>query len=361
MPVDDLFAEAERQLIVCNSCRYCAGYCPVWPALELRSTLTRGDITHLANLCHDCRDCFSACMYTPPHEFDLNPPKVFAQVREETYRSYVWPSTVPGWMHGWRGVAGWFVAIFVLLVALSSLTGGAGNSTGPNPGSPYEILPHLVMVAVVAAPSLWTIVVLAAAVSRYWRDTHGRLRDLTRPGVWARTLVQGVQLRHMRGGGQDCDYPADVPSPQRRRLHLAVTYGFGLCLVSTTSAAFMQEFLHLMPPYPYLSVPVITGTVGGFGMVVGCAGLMLLKRRSAPEPGTPSMRRADYGLLWALLILSVTGLLTLFLRTNPLFGPVLVAHLAAVIVAFAITPYTKFVHWIYRLLAIYKDNMDKLA
>ncbi|TWH70878.1 citrate/tricarballylate utilization protein [Micromonospora olivasterospora] len=42
-----------------------------------------------------------------------------------------------------------------------------------------------------------------------------------------------------------------------------------------------------------------------------------------------------------------------------MFGPILVAHLAAVIVAFAITPYTKFVHWIYRLLAIYKDNVDK--
>ena len=81
MPFDDLFAEAERQLNVCNSCRYCAGYCPVWPALELRTAMTQGDITHLSNLCHDCRDCFTACMYTAPHEFDINPPAIFTQLR----------------------------------------------------------------------------------------------------------------------------------------------------------------------------------------------------------------------------------------------------------------------------------------
>ncbi|MGC9665394.1 tricarballylate utilization 4Fe-4S protein TcuB [Planosporangium sp. 12N6] len=361
MPLDDLFVEAERQLNVCNSCRYCAGYCPVWPALELRTTLSPGDVTHLANLCHDCRDCFSACMYTAPHEFDLNPPKVFTQVREETYRTYVWPRRVPAWMSGWRGVVGWFLMISVLLVALSYLTSGRVLSAGDNPGSPYEIIPHLLMVAVVAAPSLWTVVVLAWAVLRYWRDTHGRLGDLARPALWLRALVQGVHLRHMRGGGVGCEYPADVASPWRRRFHLAVSYGFGLCLVSTTSAAFMQEFLGLLPPYPYLSVPVVTGTVGGLGMTVGCVGLMLLKRDSDPGLGTPSMRRADYGFLWALLILAVTGLLTLFVRESRLFGPVLVTHLASVIVAFAITPYTKFVHWIYRLLAIYKDNLDTAA
>ena len=66
MPYSDLFQEAERQLVVCNACRYCEGYCAVFPALELRQAFARGDITYLANLCHDCRACYYACMYTPP-------------------------------------------------------------------------------------------------------------------------------------------------------------------------------------------------------------------------------------------------------------------------------------------------------
>ena len=64
-----LFTEAERQLTICNACRYCEGYCAVFPALERRRELTEGDIAHLADLCHDCRACYTACMYAPPHEF----------------------------------------------------------------------------------------------------------------------------------------------------------------------------------------------------------------------------------------------------------------------------------------------------
>jgi citrate/tricarballylate utilization protein len=360
-PFAGLFAEAERQLNVCNACRYCAGYCPVWPALELRTTLTPADVTHLANLCHDCRDCFSACMYTAPHEFDLNPPKVFTQLREDTYRRYVWPRGLPGWALEWWAVVAWFLVIAAVLVLLSAGATGRWLSAGADPGSPYAIVPHLALLAVVGAPSLWTLAVLATAILRYWRDVHGRLADLGRLAVWPKTVAQAAQLRHMRGGGTECDYPDDVPSPARRRFHLAVSYGFGLCLLSTVSAAFMQEVLGVLPPYPYLSVPVVSGTAGGMAMVIGCVGLVVLKRRSTTVLGTDAMRRADYGFLTALLILSVTGLLTLLVRESSLFGPILVGHLASVVVAFAITPYTKFVHWIYRLLAIFKDNLDRAA
>jgi citrate/tricarballylate utilization protein len=71
------------------------------------------------------------------------------------------------------------------------------------------------------------------------------------------------------------------------------------------------------------------------------------------------MRQADYGLLGALLVLMISGLLVLLTRSTVAFGPILVVHLAAVIVAFGIMPYTKFVHWMYRLLAIYKDNLER--
>ena len=62
----DLLTEANRQLTICNACRYCEGYCAVFPALERRSVLREGDLALLANLCHDCRACYQACMYTPP-------------------------------------------------------------------------------------------------------------------------------------------------------------------------------------------------------------------------------------------------------------------------------------------------------
>ncbi len=72
------------------------------------------------------------------------------------------------------------------------------------------------------------------------------------------------------------------------------------------------------------------------------------------------MRAADYALTAALLALAASGLLTLAVRDTAAFGPVLTAHLAAVMVSFAVAPYTKFAHWTYRLLAIYKNNLDAL-
>src|SRR5713226_1034906 len=82
------------QLEVCNACRYCEGYCAVFPALERRRRCGPGDIVYLANLCHDCRACFYACMYAPPHEFGVNIPKALAEVRERTYAEYALPRVV---------------------------------------------------------------------------------------------------------------------------------------------------------------------------------------------------------------------------------------------------------------------------
>jgi nitrate reductase gamma subunit len=75
MPLTELLAEAKRVMTICNACRYCEGYCAVFPAIELRRTFSDQDLKYLANLCHNCRDCYYACQYAPPHEFALNVPK----------------------------------------------------------------------------------------------------------------------------------------------------------------------------------------------------------------------------------------------------------------------------------------------
>ena len=84
--------EANRQLDICNACRYCEGYCAVFQAIETRREFTKGRVFYLANLCHDCRACFYACMYTPPHEFAINIPRLLSETRVSTYRRWSWPS-----------------------------------------------------------------------------------------------------------------------------------------------------------------------------------------------------------------------------------------------------------------------------
>ncbi|STB58185.1 citrate utilisation protein B [Citrobacter freundii] len=59
-------AEVERVMQVCNACRYCEGFCAVFPAMTQRLEFGKADINYLANLCHNCGACLHACQYAPP-------------------------------------------------------------------------------------------------------------------------------------------------------------------------------------------------------------------------------------------------------------------------------------------------------
>ena len=97
MPSDALIAEADRQMTICNACRYCEGFCAVFPAMTRRLEFPAADIHYLANLCHNCGACLHACQYAPPHEFGVNIPKLMAEIRTDTYREFTWPAILSGY------------------------------------------------------------------------------------------------------------------------------------------------------------------------------------------------------------------------------------------------------------------------
>src|SRR6266545_7194294 len=102
-------------MTICNACRYCEGHCAVFPAMELRVAFAAGELRYLANLCHNCSSCFHHCPYAPPHAFDVNVPRVFAELRAETYRRYAWPAPLARLFE--RN------ALAVALIATASVTG----------------------------------------------------------------------------------------------------------------------------------------------------------------------------------------------------------------------------------------------
>jgi len=358
--LDLLVSEASRQLTICNSCRYCEGLCAVYPALERRKLLDAGDVSQLANLCHDCRACYSACMYTDPHEFALNLPVVLSEVRVRDYRRYVWPWREPRMFTGWTGVFSGAVLATLLIFAVAVANVGFSGLVTAHPAaqSPYVLIPYPALLVLFLLPGLFSVVVLAMAGRRFWKETGGAEYSVTRRSVW-RAIRYASELRYLRGGGSECYYPDDdVPSRTRRTLHGLVAYGFGVCIISTISAGVMQDVLGQPPPYPILSAPVISGTIGGIGLVTGSAGLLLLKARSSQVTSFAEMTVKDYGLLVALTFLGLSGLATLLVRDTPAFGIVLLVHLSAVMLSFASAPYSKFSHLIYRFLALVRDNLE---
>src|SRR3954471_1075133 len=87
----ELLRQGEHVMTVCNACRYCEQYCPVFPAMEERLTFGKADLAYLANLCHNCGECLYACQYAPPHEFGINVPSTLARLRLQSYEEYSWP------------------------------------------------------------------------------------------------------------------------------------------------------------------------------------------------------------------------------------------------------------------------------
>jgi citrate/tricarballylate utilization protein len=361
-PVDlpALFQEASRQLTVCNACRYCEGLCAVFPALERRGSLGPGDISQLANLCHDCRACFDSCMYTSPHVFDLNVPRVLSSVRVGDYKRYVWPSRVPAALAGWRGLVLLSAAASALLILVAIGHAGVRGlvASGGSPQSPYALIPYPALIAIVCAPALFAAAVTIAAGLGYWSEIGGA------PDGWhlrpvLRAFWHAATLRYLKGGGAECYYPdKQVPSAARRRLHAFAAYGFAMCVVATVSAGIMQDILGIGPPYGWLSVPVLSGTVGGVSLAVGCFGLVSMKLHASQEPASAQMTIKDYGLLAALGFLAISGLATLLTRSTGAFGPVFLVHMAAVVLATAAAPYSKFIHFVFRILALIRDGLE---
>lgn len=355
----DFLVEASRQLTVCNSCRYCEGLCAVFPAIERRTVFQGGDISQIANLCHDCRACFDACMYTAPHDFQINIPQVLTTVRVVDYQRLVWPRRVPSLLSGWSGVfTGSVVSVVVFLIAAAAHVGlhGLVQNSAPS-GSPYQVIPYPVLLILMLAPALYAVVVMCAAGRSYWRETGPALQVRVLPV--ARAVLNALTLRYLRGGGGDCYYPADDhPSAVRRRLHGLVAYGFALCVLSTVSAAFLQDILGQLPPYAVVSVPVISGLAGGISIAVGSAGLLRLKVLASPQLGVRAMTVKDYGFLIALLFLAISGVAVFLARHTAALDLVLLVHLAAVALCFTVAPYSKFMHIVYRFLALVRDAAE---
>ncbi|MCH1998574.1 tricarballylate utilization protein TcuB, partial [Achromobacter xylosoxidans] len=118
--------EVARVMQICNACRYCEGFCAVFPAMTRRLEFGKADLNYLANLCHNCGACLHACQYAPPHEFAVNVPQAMAKVRLQTYTEYAFPAAL-GKLYRRNGLAlslatAAGLALFLALTVM--LTGG---------------------------------------------------------------------------------------------------------------------------------------------------------------------------------------------------------------------------------------------
>lgn len=341
--------EARRQIEICNACRYCEGYCSVFPAISRKRVFSDADVIQLANLCHDCRGCYYACQYTEPHEFALNFPKVLAEVRQGSWQEYAVPETVARVFHK-SGVAITMSAMgcFILLIWVIKLIGSSTGETF------YAVLSHNAMVALFAPAFLLPIFAVVMSVRKYWKAVEGRPIKL--PDI--KSAIQSIaSMKNLSGGhGDGCNFEdEDRFSNKRRWFHHMVMYGFLLCFAATSTATLMHYLFNLPAPYALFSLPKLTGLGGGILLSIGTLGLAWLKLKADRSVSNASVWGGEMGYILLLFVVSSSGLALYGFAESSWLAEILALHLGAVLAFFLLTPYSKMMHGFYRLAALLRD------
>lgn len=364
MHATNALAEADRLMTVCNSCRYCEGICAVFPAMEMRRSFTDGDLNYLANLCHNCSACYYDCQFSPPHEFNVNIPSTLAQVRTESYEAYAWPRFLaPTFRRNGLAIsvaAALSVTSFIIgFVAIRDTSVLFGTHVGP--GAFYKLMPHNAMAVLFGLALLYALIAIAMGIRNFWQDIGEPIGTLVGgSSVW-QAIKDASSLRYLDGGGVGCMNDDDKPTDNRRLYHHLTFYGFMLCFAATTAATGYHYLLNLEAPYPWYDLPVVLGTIGGVGLIVGPIGLLRAKFQRAGEIIDSRSYGMDIGFLVMLLMTSATGLLLLLFRSTPAMGILLALHIGIVFALFITMPYGKFVHGFYRFLALVRYAKERRA
>lgn len=353
--------EVDRQMRICNACRYCEGFCAVFPAMTRRLTFAKADIHYLANLCHNCGACLHACQYAAPHEFAVNVPQAMAKVRGQTYADYAWPAAF-GRLYRHNGT--YVVTVLAIALSLFLLLALQVNGTllpGRLGGDFYAVFPHNMLALLFGSVFCLSGVALAVAIRRFWLSiSPAEPQAPPVDGAILEASTAVLTLKYLDGGhGQGCNNEDDRYTLWRRRFHHLTFYGFLLCFAATLVATAYHYVLDLQAPYPVLSLPVLLGTVGGIGLVIGPAGLLVLNLRRAPEQGDPRQRPMDRAFILLLLLISLTGLALLGLRDTGAMAVLLAVHLGTVMALFITLPYGKFAHGLFRSAALLKFALEK--
>lgn len=362
MRATEVLDDARRDMEICNACRYCEAFCAVFPAMERRRAFSDGDLSYLANLCHNCRACYYACQYAPPHEFALNLPRTLAELRAESYARHAWPAPLAGLFRR-NGVvvslvtAAAIALVLILTMALRNPDVLFGRHVGP--GAFYAVIPWGVMASVAGAAFVFALLALAMGFVDFWRDTGGG--PVASASPLAEAAHDVLTLRNLGGGGHGCNDAGEEFSMARRRYHHALFYGFLLCFASTCVATLYDHFLGRPAPYGFFSLPVLLGTVGGLGMLAGCLGLFWLKLVGDQAPAARNLLGADVALIVLLALTALTGLVLLALRATGAMGVLLAVHLGVVLALFLVLPYSKFVHGVYRSAALLRNALERRA
>jgi len=338
-----LMEEASRQLTICNACRYCEGFCDVWDAIERRREFSHGDLLHLSNLCHDCRACYYACPFIPPHELMINIPKVLGDVREQSYEKFVFPKVLVRVMRR-SGLAYLFLTTLIFVTTLYYVFLLHGLSAFYETSlTMQELFPYPVFF--VAEYSLYIYVFFLWFIQgrSYWKDiSNGRKMNVKAIG---RAILDVFTHKDFKGGGAGCNYPSENGSLFRLFAHASVMFGF---IIDWITILF----------YPFANVVVISIYFIGSVLIFAGAGLLLLMRFKADKkPDSKSISSAFTAMMFST---GASGIIFITLISSPEWIIFFLLRDSLIAAIFIMAPFTKFLHPVYRFISLVLNRYEEI-
>jgi quinone-modifying oxidoreductase subunit QmoC len=346
----------------CFQCATCSVACPIspdtkpFPRKEMIATawglkdrmIGNGDIW----LCHNCGDCTTLC----PR--GAKPGDVLAAVRSFAIAEYASPKFLgkainsPAMLPILLAIP---VVIFLVLGFILKAFGVNWLNFAPVHANLWQndyIANYLVDVIMIPT-AIWVVAIFALGLKRFLADLHANAllegkteKAKIEPLGFVTALIKTIPTILIHRRFTEC-----TENKARSNAHMMVLFGF-IGLFFVTACFFIAEWvLHIEGPYPQIVPIKWIANLGGIALIIG-AGLLMAQRMKNQDQ--LSLYK-DWYLLWMVMGLGISGLLTQFLRLIGLFDAMAVIyaiHLILVWTLFAYLPFSKLAHLVYRTVAM---------
>ena len=286
-------------------------------------------------LCHDCGDCTARC----PR--GARPSAVMDAIRMATIRRLAFPRFMGNMVGRQENGAIMFVLSALILLAIAILP---AIRSEVRPLVFAQMFPKDRLEPLFFAVSAYVVLALTIGALRFVKALRASGADGPILPALVPVLIEIIRHRRFTSCGA---------GHVRRWGHLLVLSGFlGLALMGTTVG--IGSLLGLMDtPIPTLNPLKIFANLCALLLVIGVS-LLFWNRITNPEKRAGSSY-CDWYFLALVGSVGLTGFLSEMLRLaqNPdwMFS-VYYIHLSLVLTLFLCTPYSKFVHFLYRTLAM---------